>query len=132
MALWKSKYPVGRMGNTDYCYIHATPYTMAVGVQNGAWYTSFRQVYEANWGAVPSCPDGQAIEGYPDSPSGYPGNLQPALAGAASIGAPGAAAAWARFAASRPRPDYSNYPNWGVVPRATGPVPNPPTNVTAD
>ena len=132
MALWKSKYPVGRMGNSDYCYIHATPYTMAVGVQNGAWYTSFRQVYESNWGSVPSCPDGQAIEGYPDSPSGYPGNLQPALAGAASLGAPGAAAAWARFAASRPRPDYSTYPNWGVVPRATGPVPNPPTNVTAE
>jgi hypothetical protein len=132
MALWKSKYPVGRMGNTDYCYINATPYTMAVGVQNGAWYTTFRQVYEANWGSVPSCPDGQAMGGYPSEPTGYPSNLRPALAGAASIGAPGAAAAWARFAASRPTPNYADYPNWGVMPRALGPAPNPPTNVTVE
>ena len=131
MALWKSKYPVGRMGNTDYCYIHATPYTMKVGTGD-TWYTTFRQVYESNWGSVPSCPDGQAIDGYPSEPTGYPSNLRPALAAAVSVGAPGAQAAWARFVASRPTPDYSNYPNWGVMPRATGPVPNPPTNVTAE
>ena len=131
MALWKSKYPVGRMGNTDYCYIHATPYTMAVGT-GSTWYTTFRQVYEANWGTVPSCPDGQAIDGYPSEPTGYPSNMRPALAAAVSIGAPGAQAAWTRFLASRPQPDYSTYPNWGVMPRATGPVPNPPTNVTAE
>lgn len=132
MALWKSKFPVGRMGSTDYCYVHASPYTMAVGTGNDAFYTTFRQVYEANWGSVPSCPDGQAIDGYPSEPTGYPSNMRPALAAAVSIGAPGAQAAWTRFLASRPTPDYSNYPNWAVMPRATGPVPNPPTNVTAE
>jgi hypothetical protein len=132
IALWKSKSPVGRMGNTDYCYIHATPYTMAVG-SGDTWFTSFRQAYEANWGAVPaSCPDGQAIDGYPSEPTGYPSNMRPALAGAVSMGAPGAAAAWARFLASRPQPNYSDYPNWGVMPRATGPTPEPPTNVTVE
>lgn len=132
IALWKAKSPVGRMGNTDYCYIHATPYTMAVGAGD-TWYTSFRQAYEANWGAVPaSCPDGQAIDGYPSEPTGYPSNMRPALAGAVSMGAPGAAAAWARFLASKPQPNYSDYPNWGVMPRATGPTPEPPTNVTVE
>jgi hypothetical protein len=132
MALFKSKFPIGRMGNTDYCYIHASPYTMNVG-SNGTWFTTFRQVYEANWGAVPSsCPDGQAIDGYPSEPTGYPANLRPALAAAVSIGAPGAQAAWARFLAYRPQPDFSNYPNWAIVPRALGPVPMAPTNVTVE
>lgn len=131
IALWKAKSPVGRMGNTDYCYVNATPYTAAVGTGD-TWYTSFRQVYEANWGAVPSCPDGQAMGGYPSEPTGYPSNMRPALAGAVTIGAPGAQAAWARFIASRPTPNYQDYANWGVSPRATGPVPNPPTNVTAE
>lgn len=132
IALWKAKYPVGRMGNTDYCYINATPYTMAIGTEAGEWYTSFRQVYEVNFGAVPSCPDGQAMGGYPSEPTGYPSNLRPALAGAVSIGAPGAQAAWQRFIASKPTPNYQDYPNWGVLPRALGPVPEAPTNVTVE
>jgi hypothetical protein len=133
IVLWKSKFPVARMGNTDYCYVRATPYTMAVGRSDGTWFSTIREVYEANWGALPaSCPDGQAMVGYPDSPAGYPANLRPALAAAVTAGAPGAAEAWARFLASRPQPDFSNYPNWAIVPRTSSPAPNPPTNVRAE
>src|SRR4030095_2320252 len=131
IALWKAKYPVGRMGNTDYCYIHATPYTLAIGTGD-TWYTSFRKVYEASWGAVPSCPDGESMEGYPSEPAGYPSNMRPALAGAVSVGAAGAQAAWNRFLAAKPQPNYQDYPNWGVMPRALGPVPEAPTNVTVE
>jgi hypothetical protein len=55
--------------------------------------------------------------GYATSPSGYPANLQPALAAAADSGIPGAAEAWARFEARPIKPDYRAYPVWAVVPR---------------
>lgn len=133
MAVWKAKFPVGRMGNADFCYTHGANYTQIVGTSGGAFFTTFRQMYEANYGALPSsCPDGQAMDGYPSEPTGYPSNLRPALAAAATLGVPGASAAWARLLASRPTPDYSNYPNWAIVPRATGPVPNPPTDVSVE
>ena len=61
--------------------------------------------------------------GYAHSPSGYPANMQPALAAAVDSGIPGAAEAWARFQARPVKPDYRDYPVWAVVPRAMQELP---------
>jgi hypothetical protein len=55
--------------------------------------------------------------GYADSVVGYPANMQPALAVAASAGIPDAAKAWSIFAARALKPDYSKAPTWNIVPR---------------
>ena len=57
------------------------------------------------------------MTGYAGSVEGFPSNMQPALAVAASFGLPDAKAAWDRFAARPVKPDYSASPQWAVVPR---------------
>ena len=57
------------------------------------------------------------MAGYADSTTGYPANLQPALAVAVDIGAPGADKAWARFDSRAAKPDYSTGPQFAIVPR---------------
>lgn len=114
---WKFKFPVGRMGTTEYCYKKAALYTIHSGTSDSAWYSSFSELYTANFGANSSCPEGQTMEGYPDDPAGYPSNLRPALVAAVDNGYPGAAEAWQRFLGSAVQADYSGYPNWALAPR---------------
>lgn len=70
------------------------------------------------------------MDGYSTSPSGYPSNMQPAVAYAASHGAPGAAEAWSQFMARSIKPSYSTEPQFSVVPYAVedGGTVTPPTN----
>jgi hypothetical protein len=117
---WKLKFPVGRMGTTAYCYKEATAYHLVTGTNDTVWYPDFATLYTANFGANTSCPTGQDLAGYPDSPSGYPSNLRPALAAAVDAGIPGATDAWARFSSAPTQPDYSNYAVWAIVPRGAG------------
>jgi hypothetical protein len=57
------------------------------------------------------------MTGYSTGTTGYPANMQPALAVAVSSGASNAQAAWNVFN-NRPRkPDYSTGPQWAIVPR---------------
>ena len=55
--------------------------------------------------------------GYADSPSGFPSNLQPALAVAATSGISNARQAWTTFINRTVKPDYSKEPQFAVVPR---------------
>ncbi len=57
------------------------------------------------------------MTGYASSAEGFPSNMQPALAVAATFGAPNAQAAWDRFITRGVKPDYSAAPQWAVVPR---------------
>lgn len=57
------------------------------------------------------------MTGYASSPVGYPANMQPALAVAATSGIPNAARAWEVFAARAAKPDYSVSPMWAIIPR---------------
>ncbi len=57
------------------------------------------------------------MTGYATSPSGYPSNMQPALAVAARSGIPNAQNAWNIFMARPVKPDYSTEPQWAIVPR---------------
>jgi hypothetical protein len=61
-------------------------------------------------------PKGRMI-GYADSTEGYPANLQPALALAASSGIANGALAWSIFAGRADIPNYSSAPQWAIIPR---------------
>jgi hypothetical protein len=121
MRNWKARFPVGRMGNGDngYCYVHAAAYHLLVGPAKNRWWPDFATLYAKNFPNEPAkpCPDGREMTGYPDSPTGFPSNLRPALAIAVDAGSPGAVAAWQRLLTSVPQPDYNDYPNFALVPR---------------
>jgi len=55
--------------------------------------------------------------GYAGSPLGYPANMQPALAVAATTGIPYAAQAWTTFQSRSWKPDYRKVPQWAILPR---------------
>ena len=55
--------------------------------------------------------------GYADSTIGYPADMQPALALAASADRPNARKAWQTFASRGAQPDYSKEAVWNIVPR---------------
>ena len=57
------------------------------------------------------------MTGYSSSALGYPSNMQPALAVAATTGLPNARAAWDAFMRRSVKPDYASAPQWAVVPR---------------
>ena len=59
------------------------------------------------------------MTGYSTSVNGFPSNMQPALALAATYGLPGADRAWTVFANRAKQPDYRGAPQWAIVPRAT-------------
>ncbi len=124
---WKFKFPLGRMGTTDYCYKEAAIYTIHSGTSDSSWYPDFKTLYSANFGANSACPEGATMDGYPDSPTGYPSNLRPALVAAVEANAPGAAAAWARFTGSAVQPNFANMPVWALVPRSAASSPTPPS-----
>lgn len=141
---WKAQFPVQRMGfgtadPGDFCWIFAAAYRLRVAAdEHGPMFQTIREVYRNSNArrlstGVPFDDRGLAcgsaeqakalgfevgeMEGYANSPSGYPANMQPALAAAVDSGIPGAAEAWRRFAARPVQPDYREYPVWAVVPR---------------
>ncbi|HJV74668.1 MAG TPA: hypothetical protein VJ654_10635 [Noviherbaspirillum sp.] len=57
------------------------------------------------------------MDGYAGTTMGYPSNMQPALAVAATSGAPNGQAAWDLFMKRSVKPDYTAAPQWAIVPR---------------
>jgi len=108
----------------EYCYVHAAAYHLTVGENSDHWWPDFGTLYDKNFGPIGDCPLGEEMEGYPSEPTGFTSNLRPALAVAVDARVPGAAAAWKRFMNTQPQADYSDYPNWAVVPRGmrVGPI----------
>ena len=103
------------MGET-FCWLRAPAYSLQIGPDHKSWqYTNFTYLYLANFPGSPSC-EGLAMDGYPESPTGYGANLQPALASAVDAGHPFAAEAWAKYQTRDPRQDYSAAPQFAVVP----------------
>lgn len=56
------------------------------------------------------------MTGYASVASGYPSNMQPALAAAVDAGVPNAKTAWKLFMSRSVKPDYTQAPQWAVVP----------------
>lgn len=57
------------------------------------------------------------MTGHATSPEGWPAHMQPALAMAAGTGLPNAREAWNRFSKRSAKPDYSEHPQFAIVPR---------------
>lgn len=138
---WKAKFQVSLMSpESGYCWLLAAAYRLRVtdaSKDASGIYDSFAKLYDINYptltGTVcnsqemrnrlgeldpkyaPIQPD--QIIGLAHSTTGYPANLQPALAAAASYDLPGAHEAWQRFDNRAIKPDYRNYANFAVVPR---------------
>jgi hypothetical protein len=118
MAQWKAKFVVGRMMDPDYCWLKAGVYELQVGTSAMVPYKTLKEIYAANFPSA-TC-TGVKMDGYPDSPTGYPANMQPALAMAVDMGVTGAKEAWAKYQTRSPKQDYSKLPQFSVVPN-----PNP-------
>ncbi|MDB4884038.1 MAG: hypothetical protein JWL95_2804 [Gemmatimonadetes bacterium] len=132
LLAFKAKFPIGRMSAAGYCWISASVYALIVRDQADApVFATFAEAYDASVPdaarATPCASQAMAdalmvrtagaMTGYADSATGYPSNMQPALAMAAQLGVDGGREAWATFAARAVKPDYSSEPQFAIVPR---------------
>jgi len=130
LLTWKAKFPIDRMTGPGFCWISAAMYSMKVrDSATSPVYETIGQAYKASTTAQLSalaC-NSQAMAtllglkvgemtGYADNVTGYPANMQPAVAYAAGA-ATGGPAAWKVFAARSIKPDYSLEPQFDIVPR---------------
>jgi hypothetical protein len=115
LAVWKSKFVVGRLTAPGYCWLQSSIYSMQVGTADQKPYASFAEIYKANF-PNQAC-TGVKMDGYPDEATGYGANMQPALAAAVDVNAAGAKAAWDKYQTRDPKQDWSNLPEFAVVPR---------------
>jgi len=145
LLAWKAKSPVLRMTDPGTCWIDGALYALIVKPSAaGAVYSTFGEAFKASHDATFNAlkcnsPEMAALlsvkvgemTGYSSSVAGYPSNMQPALAYAVDAGIPKAKDAWAIFQARTVKPDYSNGPQFAIVPRETAapPVVVPPAPV---
>jgi hypothetical protein len=130
---WKFRAIVGRLGGSgadQFAYPYAGQYNIPVAPRiksdwvngTGPWYASWGEVARVMNLPTNGEPGLVLDSGYRADPTGYWGNLMPALAYAVDEGAEGAEAAWARMTSS---PDYAvtfkkfnDIPVWSVYPRS--------------
>jgi hypothetical protein len=131
MLQWKSKFPVARMLDPGFCWIYGAAYSLNVkATAEGPLYSTLSEVYKASIdpaqqslacgsSAMASALGLQAGEmtGYSSTNTGYPSNMQPALAYSVDSGAPNAASAWQKFMQRSVKPDYENGPQFAILPR---------------
>ncbi|MGH8114640.1 MAG: hypothetical protein ACREPS_06275, partial [Rhodanobacteraceae bacterium] len=158
---WLAQFEIGLMTDWQanptqgYCWLEASAYTIVAKNSAGNWLPSYTAMYAATFptlvglscntpamvatmAKLPGNPNpGRVGEmyGYAFSATGYPANLQIALATAADTGLPNAQTAWGIFDSRSVKPlppndpAYNDYPNFALWPRsaqADGTVP-PPT-----
>ncbi len=127
---FKSTFAIERMTNPDFCWLKASSYTLEVRDNKDApLYTDMAEVYQNSFPQFENIdcdsPEMRAISGdqegemsgYAHAPTGYPSNLQIALAALATNGIAKSQEAWNVFNNRAIKPDYSTYPNWAIIPR---------------
>jgi hypothetical protein len=128
---WKVAFPVQRMIGDGACWLDGAMYSMMVrDSATSPIYANIGQAFSASlpeqardlpcdspaMAAALKVKPGQ-MTGYSDAPTGFPSNMQPALAYAADVlGEPGRKA-WRQFMARSVKPDYSGAPQFAIVPR---------------
>lgn len=135
---YKAKFPVSRMTQPNFCWIFGAIYSINVRpTPNAPLFSHIEQTYvpslQANYPAQASrlaelsC-GSQAMAdelklhvgemtGYSPVVTGFPANMQPALAYSVDSGVAGASKAWAIFKQRAQQPDYGNGPQFAIVPR---------------
>lgn len=143
---WLAKFEIGLMTDWQasptqgYCWLLASTYTVMVTEPSGKHYLpSYGDIYAATFPSLVglACNSQSMVAalgrlekqpwqpgkmpGYPQSPTGYPANLQIGLAAAADSGLPKAHDAWHLFESRSVKPSeaggYNNYPNFAIIPR---------------
>ena len=131
LLAYKAKFPVDRMTAAGSCWQDGAAYSMQIrDTTTGPFYTTFAQVYKAthtpevnamvcNSPAMATALKVKVGEmpGYSGVTTGYPSNMQPALAYAASVPGLDGKTAWAKFMARTVKPNYSKGPQFAIVPR---------------
>lgn len=126
LLAWKAQFPIGRMTAPGYCQTDAAVYALAVRPSaTSPLFSTFKECWDATMPAGTVCNPSAPMTGYPTIPTGYPSNMQPALAMAATSGAPGGPEAWALFDARAVKPDYTAQPQFAIVPRIAAVTPAP-------
>jgi hypothetical protein len=143
---WLARFEIGLMtdwlhdAGRGFCWLQASAYNIQVKDATGQWLPSYSAVYAATFPSLlglscnsPAMVAGAAklarrpwktsqMAGYPESPTGFPANLQIGLAVAADTTLPNAHAAWRLFESRSAKPPvrngYNNYPNFAVIPRS--------------
>jgi hypothetical protein len=98
--------------------------------QTSPFYTTIGQTYLANFPASftsLACASAAMasnlslkvgeMTGYSDANTGYPSNMQPALAYSVDSGYTGGTKAWQVFMGRSVKPDYSDGPQFAIIPR---------------
>lgn len=131
LLTYKAKFPVDRMTAAGSCWQDGAAYSMQVrDTTTGPFYTTFAQVYKAthtpevnamvcNSPAMATALKVKVGEmpGYSGVTTGYPSNMQPALAYAANVPGLDGKTAWSKFMARTVKPNYSKGPQFAIVPR---------------
>jgi hypothetical protein len=131
LLAWKAGFPVARMMDPNFCWIQAGVYNLHVrATSTSPIYTSLAPAYNATLPlSFTSLACGSSamasllglkvgeMTGYSSSETGYPSNLQPALAYSVDSGVAGASAAWSKFMARSVKPNYGKGPQFAIVPR---------------
>lgn len=133
-----SRFQIGTLTAHGFCPEMATAYTLRVRDSRKApYYKTFAQIYDRSFGKLADVgcdpkalnsalrrdpdydgfnyPPGTMV-GYPDSGTGFVANFQIGLAAAADANDPQADEAWRWFMNRPVRPDYSEAPQFAVVP----------------
>lgn len=131
LLAWKYRSVVGRLGvgSGAFPYPYAAQYNIVYCPSGtcdwasgaGPWYASWGEVAKV-MGLPEAASSGLPLEsGYPVEPTGYWGNMMPAISLAVDHGAAGAAQAWARIVSApnfaQQVQGYDHDPVWGVAPR---------------
>jgi hypothetical protein len=128
---YKVMFPTMRMVGSGACWIDAAKYEMQIrDSASSANYTTMAQVYKVNhadaFSALGCGSSAMAsslglmvgeMTGYSSATDGYPSNMQPALAYAATAGGTAGAQAWTIFQNRANKPNYATSPQFAVVPR---------------
>lgn len=135
---WKSKYPIGRMTAPGYCWIIGAVYEMKVSpTRDGTPYETFQQAHDVtlSWqkggidaSLITTPCAGQEMAtyyklkvgemtGYSLSATGFPSNMQPALAAAVDSRVTGSDQAWTIFMSRTVKPNYALEPQFAIIPR---------------
>jgi hypothetical protein len=128
---WKAQSPIDRMTGAGACWIDAAIYNLKVrDTATSPLYTTIGKAYAAShtaeFNALPCASKGMAdalqlqvgeMTGYSLMGTGFPSNMQPALAYSADSGRTGGASAWSIFASRSVKPDYSAGPQFAIIPR---------------
>jgi hypothetical protein len=131
LLAWKARFPISRMTGDGTCWVDGSIYALTVRASSTSpFYTTMGQAYTAShtldFGALQCGSAAMAtalklkvgeMTGYSSAATGYPSNMQPALAYAADALSAQGKAAWTVFMNRSVKPNYGTAPQFAIVPR---------------